>query len=78
MPEPHGPIFAKGIVVSGTLVAAGLFLHIVLGLFDLFSKKAWVVLILLFAAAGYGGYVAKESVIDPFLAQEKAPSTEAK
>jgi hypothetical protein len=78
LPEPHGQIFAQGIVVSGTLVAAGLFLHIVLGLFDLFSKKTWVVLILLFAAAGYGGYVAKERVIDPFLAQEKAPGAETK
>ncbi len=78
LPEPHGPIFAQGVVVSGTLVGAGLFLHIVLSVFDLFSKKTWFVLILLFAAAGYGGYVAKERVIDPFLAQEKAPAAETK
>jgi hypothetical protein len=77
LPEPQGPLFAQGIVVSGAVVAAGLLLHIVLGLFDLFSKKTWLVLVLLFAAAGYGSYVAKERLVDPFLAQEKAPSTEA-
>lgn len=74
LPEPHGPMFARGIVVSGAVVAVGLLLHIVLGLLDLFSKKAWLVLLLLFAAAGYGGYVAKERVIDPFIAQEKTPA----
>jgi hypothetical protein len=77
LPEPHGPMFARAIVISGAVVAVGLLLHIVLGLFNLFSKKTWLVLILLFAAAGYAGYMAKERVIDPFIAQEtqeKAPA----
>ena len=75
LPEPHGPMFARGIVLTGAVVAVGLLLHIVLGLLDLFSKKAWLVLFLLFAAAGYGGYMAKARVIDPFIAQEKAPAS---
>lgn len=74
LPEPHGPQFARAIVYSGAVVAVGLLLHIVLALFDLFSKKAWLVLLLLFALAGFWGYVAKERVIDPFLASEKAPA----
>jgi hypothetical protein len=78
LPEPQGAQFARAIVISGAVVAVGLLLHIVLSLFDLFSKKTWLVLLLLFGAAGYGGYVAKMNVIDPFLAKEMAPSTEAK
>jgi hypothetical protein len=74
LPEPHGPMFARAIVISGAVVAVGLLLHIVLSVFNLFSKKTWLLLLLLFAAAGYGGYVVKERVIDPFIAQETAPT----
>ena len=55
LPEPHGPLLAEAIVVSGAVVAVGLLLHIVLCLFNLFRWKGWVILILLFAAAGYAG-----------------------
>jgi mono/diheme cytochrome c family protein len=72
MPQPQGPMFAQAIVYSGAIVAVGLLLHIALSLFNLFRWKGWLVLILLFAATGYAGYVAKTRVIDPFIAQEKA------
>jgi mono/diheme cytochrome c family protein len=76
LPEPHGPTFARAIVVSGGVVAVGLALHILLSLFNLFSKKAWLVLIVLMGAAAGGGYLAKERVIDAYLAQEKAPAAQ--
>jgi hypothetical protein len=76
--EPHGPLFARCVVYSGALVAVGLMLHIVLSLFNLFRVKGWLILILLFAAAGYGGYVAKNEVIDPFITQEKTTNTAEK
>jgi uncharacterized membrane protein len=75
---PHGPSFAQAITVSGGLVAVGLLLHIVLSLFNMFRWQGWLVLILLFAGAGFGGYVAKSKVIDPFLARENAPDTAVK
>jgi mono/diheme cytochrome c family protein len=78
LPEPQGPMFARAIVVSGAVVAVGLLLHIVLSLFNLFSKKAWMILILLFGAAAYSAHEAKVHVIDPYIAQEKAPKAEAK
>lgn len=74
LPEPQGPMFARAIVVTGAIVAVGLLLHIVLSLFNLFGKKAWLVLFLLFGVAGYGGYVTKTCIIDPFIAGEKAPA----
>jgi hypothetical protein len=72
LPEPHGPMFARCVVYSGAFVAVGLLLHIVLSLFNLFRVKGWLILILIFTAAGYAGYVAKNEVIDPFIAQEKS------
>ncbi len=77
LPEPQGPMYARAIVVSGAVVAVGLLLHIVLGLFNLFSKKTWLVLLLLFGAAGYVGHTTKLRVIDPFIAQEKTPAKTA-
>jgi hypothetical protein len=78
LPEPGGPLFAEAIVVSGAIVAVGLLLHIVLGLFNLFRLKGWLVLILLFAATAYAGHVAKTRVLDPYLAQENAPNAAEK
>jgi hypothetical protein len=74
---PYGPMFAHWVIYSGAIVAAGLALHIVLGLFNLFGWRGKVVLVLLFAAAAAGGYVAKEKVIDPYLAKEAAPAATA-
>ncbi len=78
LPDPHGPMFARWIVYSGAVVAVGLLLHIVLSLFNLFRVKGWLVLVLLFAAAGYAGYETKMRVIDPYIAQEKSPNTAEK
>jgi hypothetical protein len=75
LPEPQGPMFARCIVYSGAVVAVGLLLHIVLSLFNLFRVKGWLILVLLFAAAGYAGHEAKMRVIDPFIAQEKSTNT---
>jgi hypothetical protein len=72
--EPYGPMFAQAIAVSGAVVAVGLLSHIVLGLWDLFGKVGRFVLVLLFAGAAAAGYVAKEKVIDPYIAQEKPPA----
>ena len=72
LPEPQGPMFARCVVYSGAVVAVGLLLHIVLSLFNLFRVKGWLVLVLLFAAAGYTAYEAKTRVIEPFIAQEKS------
>ncbi len=78
LPDPHGPMFARWIVYSGAVVAVGLLLHIVLSLFNLFRVKGWLVLVLLFAAAGYASYETKMRVIDPYIAQEKSPNTAEK
>ena len=64
------PQFAHTISITGGIVAAGLFLHILLSLFNLFSWRGWVVLILLFALAGFGGFTVYQKVIDPFLQHE--------
>jgi hypothetical protein len=64
------PTFARVITVTGAIVGAGLFLHIVLGLFALFRKRGWPVLILVFVLAGLGGFVLQQKVIGPFLEQE--------
>jgi hypothetical protein len=65
--DPH---FAHTISITGGIVAAGLFLQIVLSLFNLFGKKGWVVLVLLFALVGFGGFTAYQKVIQPFLQNE--------
>jgi hypothetical protein len=67
---PVGPQFADLIRYSGAVVAVGLGLHIVLSLFNLFGVRGKLVLVLLIAGAIGGGYVAKERVIDPYLAGE--------
>jgi hypothetical protein len=78
LPDPHGPMFARCIVYSGAVVAIGLLLHIVLSLFNLFRAKGWLVLVVLFAAAGYAGYETKMRVIDPYISQEKPANTAEK
>ncbi len=72
--EPHGPLLARSIVITGAIVGGSLFLHLVLSLWDLFRWQGKFVLVLLAAAAGFGGYVAKEKVIDPYMAQEAKPA----
>jgi hypothetical protein len=66
------PSFARTITITGGIVAAGLFLHIVLSLFALFRRRGWVVLVLLFALAGFGGYLLQQKVIGPYLQSENS------
>jgi len=66
------PTFAHVIVVTGGMVAGGLGLHIVLSLFSMYGKPGKGILVLLFIAAGLGGWQLKERVIGPHLEQEKA------
>jgi hypothetical protein len=72
---PYGPLFASAIIYSGGVVALGLGLQILLGLFDLFSKKGKLALLLLAVIALGGAYLAKERLIDPYLAQERGSAT---
>jgi hypothetical protein len=73
--EPYGPMLARGIPITGTIVAAGLGLHILLSLFDLFGRVGKLVLILLIALSGVGAYVVKDRVIDPHMTRERATIT---
>jgi hypothetical protein len=70
------PIYAYAIIVTGSVVALGLGLQIILTVFNLFGRWGRVVLVLLMLSAAAGGYVAKVKVIDPFIAQEKTQTTE--
>ncbi|MFL5327772.1 MAG: hypothetical protein ACJ8C4_02560 [Gemmataceae bacterium] len=67
---PQGEMFAKVIPITGAIVGAGLALQIVLTLLHLFGAFGRLVLLALFAAAAYAGYVAREKVVDPFLKQQ--------
>jgi hypothetical protein len=69
--EPYGPMFARLIPVTGAVLAVSLLLQIVLSLFSLFGNLGKVLLVLLFLAAGGGGYYAKVKYIDPHILHEK-------
>jgi hypothetical protein len=66
------PTYAHLISITGAIVAAGLGLHVVLTLFNLFGRAGRVVLALLLIAAAGGGFVFVDRVIGPYLIQEKA------
>jgi hypothetical protein len=68
---PTGELFAQTIMVTGGVVGTGLFLQIVLGLFDLFGGTGKVVLLLLFIGAGVGAAALKQQVIDPQIQAER-------
>jgi hypothetical protein len=74
MDEPYGPQLARIIPITGAIVAFGLFLHIVLALWDLFGWRGKFALVLLAGAAGFGGWVAYEKVINPYMSQEARPA----
>ena len=65
------PRFADGIIIAGGVVAAGLMLHIVLGLFSMYGKVGRVALLILVLRRHPGAWQAKERYIDPYLAAEK-------
>jgi hypothetical protein len=72
MDEPHGPMFALGIPITGAIVAGALGLQILLSLWGLFRWSGRFILVLLFAATVAGGVVVKQKVIDPYLAEERS------
>jgi hypothetical protein len=67
---PVGEQFAVAILYTGGIVGVGLAIQIVFGLFNMYSIKGKLMLVLLAAAAAYGGYVAYEKVVVPHLAEE--------
>jgi hypothetical protein len=69
---PLGEQFAVAIMYTGGVVGAGLAIQIVFGLFNMYGLKGKIVLLLLAAALGYGGYMAYEQIIAPHLAEESA------
>ena len=71
---PMGPIFAKGIMATGGLVAMSLGGQIVLGLWGLFPGKARYLVVAALALAGIFGLGGKVLVVDPYLAKEAAES----
>lgn len=64
---PLGEHFAQAIPITGMIVGIGLALQIVLTLWHLFGALGRLVLLLIFAAGGFGGWIAKEIVVDPFM-----------
>jgi hypothetical protein len=71
------PSYGKAIVYTGCAVALGLFLQIILSLFNLFGKTGKLVLIVMILSACLGGYVIKERWIDTYLAKEAVNATVA-
>jgi hypothetical protein len=74
---PLGEHFAEAILYTGGVVGVGLAIQIVFGLLNMYGVKGKLVLLLLAAAAGYGGYVAYEKVVAPHLAEEAAAARAA-
>jgi hypothetical protein len=71
-----GPYFALTIIGTGAVVGLGLFLQIVLSLFNMYRLPGRLVLLVLLGGA-VAGLVALEPIIDGRLASEKAPATSA-
>lgn len=69
------PAFAHAIVISGSLVALGVFLQITLSLANMFGRTGKVLLVAAIVCSGVGGYLVKTEWIDPFLARERTEVT---
>jgi hypothetical protein len=65
------PRYADGIIIAGGVVGAGVGLHILLGLFDMYGKAGKALLFMVLIAVGFAGWHAKDYVTD-YLAKEKA------
>lgn len=66
-----GPYFAQAIIGTGSVVASGLVLQIVLGALNLYGWKGKLVVVLLMAAGAGGLGVLGVKVLEPALAAEK-------
>ena len=71
-----GPYFALTIIGTGAVVGLGLWLQIVLSLFNMYRMPGRMVLLVLLGGA-VAGLVALEPIIDGRLTSEKAPATDA-
>jgi hypothetical protein len=71
-----GPYFALTIIGTGAVVGLGLWLQIVLSLFNMYKLPGRLVLLVLLGGA-VAGLVALEPIIDGRLASEKAPAASA-
>ena len=69
------PMYARGIIFTGGVVALSVFLQISLSLFNLFGKYGKLVLFLFMLAACLGGYIVKERFIDSYLLKEALSAT---
>jgi hypothetical protein len=65
-------VYAPFILYTGAAVALGLALQIVLSLFNMFGRTGKVILFALILAGVVGGSLARDRVIEPFLARERA------
>jgi hypothetical protein len=65
------PLYADAIAIFGGIVAVGLLIHILFGLWDLFGKGGKLVLFLMFIGFVVGGLVAKDRISN-YLELEKA------
>jgi len=63
----ESPFFAEMIIYSGAVVAGGLFLHIILGLFDLYGWFGKLVVLVLLVGLGLGAWQLYQRVVDPYL-----------
>ncbi len=68
----HAVFAHPGILISGAIVGISLGLQIILTLFSLYGKKGKAVLVLLLLIAGFGGFMAKQFVIDPYITDKAA------
>jgi hypothetical protein len=72
LPAPHGPQFARAIIISGGVVAGSLALQIVLSLLNMFGWLGRMILVLAMAAALAGGYFAHDKYVKTYLEVEKS------
>ena len=71
-----GPYFALAIMVTGSIVAGALILHIVMSLWDMYRLSGRMVLVILLGAViGGGAYLAPR--VAAYLNQEKSPTPSA-
>jgi len=65
--DEWGPLFARGVIITGTLAAVGLTLQITLSLFNMYGWKGKVVIAFLFLLGGGIGGLVIQSQIKPAL-----------
>jgi hypothetical protein len=70
------PFFARAIIYTGGVVALGLGLQILLSLFDLFGWKGKLIVLVAILAGAVAGLEIDRHIIQPYLASEKAVTSE--